>query len=281
MLAGTISWLGGCALWATSVEYCRRKFFEVFYKTHILGLITFFLFGYMHHVSLWAYTMPGLPLAFKSLRPCRQVQGELKQTGRLSNNLAQPGSVHAQGDHEIMGRPSPEPSALGCMSCRDPAVPPGRLVPHSAAGAACCGQQHVRLQECHAGHAPLQPQQAHTHQAHPGMAWWCKGFLVSSVGFTCLHAVHRGSLERPKVLAGKQLTELTLSRSCCQGCGTCCTSMLSGGEREDLCAQRRACCVQDLFLGVDGLSPLQWHPYSTVGGDSGHTLVAHIKAYGK
>ena len=37
MLAGTISWLGGCALWATSVEYCRRRFFELFYKTHIIG----------------------------------------------------------------------------------------------------------------------------------------------------------------------------------------------------------------------------------------------------
>lgn len=60
MLAGTISWLGGCALWATSVEYCRRRFFELFYKTHILGLVTFFLFGFMHHVSLWAYTMPGV-----------------------------------------------------------------------------------------------------------------------------------------------------------------------------------------------------------------------------
>ena len=61
MLAGTISWLGGCALWATSVEYVRRRFFELFYKTHILGLVTFFLFGFMHHVSLWAYTMPGAP----------------------------------------------------------------------------------------------------------------------------------------------------------------------------------------------------------------------------
>ena len=59
MLAGTISWLGGCALWATSVEYVRRRFFELFYKTHILGLVTFFMFGFMHHVSLWAYTMPG------------------------------------------------------------------------------------------------------------------------------------------------------------------------------------------------------------------------------
>ncbi len=70
MLAGTISWLGGCALWATSVEYVRRRFFELFYKTHILGLITFFMFGFMHHVSLWAYTMPGaLPHT-----PCTSMQ---------------------------------------------------------------------------------------------------------------------------------------------------------------------------------------------------------------
>jgi hypothetical protein len=39
--------------------------------------------------------------------------------------------------------------------------------------------------------------------------------------------------------------------------------------------------MQDLFLGVDGLSPVQWHPYSTVGGERPHTLVAHIKAYGR
>lgn len=39
--------------------------------------------------------------------------------------------------------------------------------------------------------------------------------------------------------------------------------------------------LQDLFLGCGGLSPLQWHPYSTVGGERPHTLVAHIKAYGQ
>lgn len=41
-----------------------------------------------------------------------------------------------------------------------------------------------------------------------------------------------------------------------------------------------AITVQDLFLGVDGLSTVQWHPYSTVGGPRPHTLVAHIKSYG-
>ena len=40
-------------------------------------------------------------------------------------------------------------------------------------------------------------------------------------------------------------------------------------------------CAGPLPGRVDGLSPVQWHPYSTVGGDGEHTLVAHIKAYGK
>ncbi len=29
MLAGTLSWLSGCALWFTSLEYMRRNYFEV------------------------------------------------------------------------------------------------------------------------------------------------------------------------------------------------------------------------------------------------------------
>lgn len=44
--------------------------------------------------------------------------------------------------------------------------------------------------------------------------------------------------------------------------------------------RRVGCALQDLFLGVDGLSTVQWHPYSTVGGPRPHTLVAHIKSYG-
>ena len=35
---------------------------QLFYKTHILGFLGFMLFGFMHHISLWAYTMPGTPL---------------------------------------------------------------------------------------------------------------------------------------------------------------------------------------------------------------------------
>ena len=57
--------------------------------------------------------------------------------------------------------------------------------------------------------------------------------------------------------------------------------MTAHWEAQQLSSLRMGHVVQDLFLGVDGLSPMQWHPYSTVGGNQGHTLVAHIKAYGK
>ena len=33
---------------------------QLFYKTHILGFLGFMLFGFMHHTSLFAYTMPGM-----------------------------------------------------------------------------------------------------------------------------------------------------------------------------------------------------------------------------
>ncbi len=37
---------------------------------------------------------------------------------------------------------------------------------------------------------------------------------------------------------------------------------------------------QDLFIGVVGLSPIQWHPFTTRAGPEGHTLLAHVKGYG-
>lgn len=42
-------------VWSLSCPLCL----QLFYKTHILGFLGFMLFGFMHHVSLWAYTMPG------------------------------------------------------------------------------------------------------------------------------------------------------------------------------------------------------------------------------
>ncbi len=38
---------------------CGVCAWQLFYKTHILGFLGFMLFGFMHHTSLWAYTMPG------------------------------------------------------------------------------------------------------------------------------------------------------------------------------------------------------------------------------
>ena len=37
MLAGTLSWLSGCALWFTSLEYVRRNYFEVSYSPCIVN----------------------------------------------------------------------------------------------------------------------------------------------------------------------------------------------------------------------------------------------------
>ncbi|CAL8470322.1 g9864 [Coccomyxa elongata] len=144
MLAGTLSWLSGCALWFTSLEYVRRNYFELFYKTHILGFLGFMLFGFMHHVSLWAYTMPGLLLYLLdvTLRMAQQVQPV-----RITRVGACPSATLATLEFNT-----------------DP-------------------------------YTPVKP-------------------------------------------------------------------------------------VQDLFLGVDGLSTVQWHPYSTVGGPRPGTLVAHIKSYG-
>ena len=32
---------------------------QIFYNTHIVGFLGFMAFGFMHHNSLWAYTLPG------------------------------------------------------------------------------------------------------------------------------------------------------------------------------------------------------------------------------
>ena len=32
---------------------------QLFYRTHIIGFLGFMVFGFAHHVSLWAYTLPG------------------------------------------------------------------------------------------------------------------------------------------------------------------------------------------------------------------------------
>ena len=33
-------------------------------------------------------------------------------------------------------------------------------------------------------------------------------------------------------------------------------------------------------MGVEGLSPVQWHPFTSRAGPEPHTLLAHVKGYG-
>ncbi|KAI3436430.1 hypothetical protein D9Q98_005847 [Chlorella vulgaris] len=59
-LAGTISYLFGLVLWSTSLSFVRRKFFEVFYRCHIVCFLGFTLFAYIHYFWSWTYFLPGL-----------------------------------------------------------------------------------------------------------------------------------------------------------------------------------------------------------------------------
>ncbi|KAI3436428.1 hypothetical protein D9Q98_005845 [Chlorella vulgaris] len=59
-LAGTISYLFGLVLWSTSLSFVRRKFFETFYRCHIVCFLGFTLFAYMHYRGSWTYFLPGL-----------------------------------------------------------------------------------------------------------------------------------------------------------------------------------------------------------------------------
>ncbi|KAL6785957.1 FRE1F [Auxenochlorella protothecoides x Auxenochlorella symbiontica] len=58
-LAGSISWFFGLALWLTSMDWCRRAFWEVYYRCHIVGFLGFMLFAYIHYSGSWVYFCPG------------------------------------------------------------------------------------------------------------------------------------------------------------------------------------------------------------------------------
>ncbi|GAQ82742.1 Ferric reductase [Klebsormidium nitens] len=62
LLAGSISWIFGLALWITSLDWIRRKYFELFYKTHIVGFVGLVVFAQMHYYWMWTCWLPGLLL---------------------------------------------------------------------------------------------------------------------------------------------------------------------------------------------------------------------------
>ncbi|KAK9858883.1 hypothetical protein WJX84_000055 [Apatococcus fuscideae] len=59
-LAGSIAWIGAIPLWITSMDWCRRRFFSVFYRFHVLGFFIFILFSNMHWPGMWQPMMAGL-----------------------------------------------------------------------------------------------------------------------------------------------------------------------------------------------------------------------------
>lgn len=61
-LAGGFALLFGWVLWATSIEWCRRKYFEVFYRCHLVCFVGFTAFAFMHYFWSWSYFLPGLLL---------------------------------------------------------------------------------------------------------------------------------------------------------------------------------------------------------------------------
>ena len=63
-LAGGLSFLGGLALWLTSLERARRTRYGLFIATHHFGWWVFFLAGVAHYAPLAWYFLPGLLLYF-------------------------------------------------------------------------------------------------------------------------------------------------------------------------------------------------------------------------
>ncbi|KAK9863542.1 hypothetical protein WJX84_001756 [Apatococcus fuscideae] len=59
-LAGSIAWIGALPLWFTSANWCRRRFFSVFHRFHVLGFFIFIVFANMHWPGMWQPMMAGL-----------------------------------------------------------------------------------------------------------------------------------------------------------------------------------------------------------------------------
>ncbi|GLI65959.1 hypothetical protein VaNZ11_009641 [Volvox africanus] len=59
-IAGLISLIAGWILWVTSIPYIRRRFFNLFYASHIGGTVVFMLFAFMHRKDIAPWVMPGI-----------------------------------------------------------------------------------------------------------------------------------------------------------------------------------------------------------------------------
>ncbi|GIL63792.1 hypothetical protein Vafri_17790 [Volvox africanus] len=59
-VAGLISLIAGWILWVTSIPYIRRRFFNLFYASHIGGTVVLMLFAFMHRKDIAPWVMPGI-----------------------------------------------------------------------------------------------------------------------------------------------------------------------------------------------------------------------------
>ncbi|KAL0045657.1 hypothetical protein WJX82_000761 [Trebouxia sp. C0006] len=72
-LAGSVSWWFGLALWVTSVNYVRRRWYSVYQSVHMVGFLGYVLFALIHYPAMWVSIVPGLLLyaADIALRMCQ------------------------------------------------------------------------------------------------------------------------------------------------------------------------------------------------------------------
>lgn len=92
--AGTIAFICGLVLWVSSMAWCRRRFFEIFYRLHIFCFLGFVLFTAMHYSGSWVYMAPGLllwgvDLVYRSTALAGAVSTPVQVDLRAGGNLAQ------------------------------------------------------------------------------------------------------------------------------------------------------------------------------------------------
>ena len=61
-ICGVIAFSFLLLMYLTSTSYIRRRYFEVFYRMHVVGFVGFIVFAHMHWKDLWVTVLPGLLL---------------------------------------------------------------------------------------------------------------------------------------------------------------------------------------------------------------------------